>query len=566
MAKFYIFLIILLSTFAVKSQVNFGKPMDIPLRYAGNFGEIRPNHFHTGVDIKTNGTTGKKIFSVGDGYISRIKIQLWGYGKVIYVTHYNGYTSVYAHMSRFNNVIDSIVKENQYEQKSYTLDLYLLKNKIKVKKHELLGFSGNTGNSFAPHLHFEIRDNKTEYAQNPYLFNFKPVDNIPPKVFDFLAYPIDSSSLIDSLNRKKFIKLNKYFNADNIYLFDTLNVSGNIGFGVSVLDYINNSRNKFAPYSIELFVDSVRYAYIKFNEFDFYDKNYINSYIDYKEYLEHKKKIHKLFIDENSKIKIFKYSKNNGVLNFYDNNYHYLKIIIKDYNSNKAVIKGVIKSNVFYHVKQKIDTSKIYMKFFENNLYSTHDFIVNIPKSALTHSIYFDYSIDKSANIFYSGVFTIGNKYIPLFKKISIGLNTENVPKKYLDKIIIVKINKNNRYLSYKGSLKNNFIYCRTNTFGKYAIMADTVAPVIKPLNIRDGAKFINDKFIKFKIYDNLSGITKINGYIDNKWICFEYDPKKSLISYEFDKRIQKNKYHDFRLEVSDYKNNTSVFNAQIFY
>jgi len=563
MIKTYTLLILLFLNLSVKSQINFCNPMDIPLRYAGNFGEIRPNHFHTGVDIKTNGRTGQKLFSIDEGYISRIKIQLWGYGKVLYITHPNGYTSVYAHMSKFSNKIDSVVKENQYEQQSYTLDLYLLKNQIKVKKHELIGYSGNTGNSFAPHLHFEIRDNTTEYAQNPYKFNFKPKDNIPPKIFSLLVYPIDSSSLIDSLNKKQFIKLNQYLNT---YTFDTLNISGNVGFGISTLDYINNSRNKFAPYSIELFVDSIKYISIKFDEFDFYDRNYINSYIDYEEYLKHKKKIHKLFIEENNKLKNLKFSKNNGVLNFYNNKIHTIKIIVKDFNSNKAQITGVVKSNYFLPTEQKPDTSKIYMRFFEDNLYSTHDFIVNISKSALIHSIYFDYNIDKSTNNFYSDIYTIGDKYIPLFKKIKIGINTENVPKKYIDKIIIVKINSKNRISSYKGFVKDNFIYCETNKFGKYAIMADTTAPVIKPINIHDGAKFINDKLIKFKISDNLSGITKINGYIDNKWICFEYEPKTALITYKFNNRIQKNKNHDFRLEIIDYKNNKSVYSAKIFY
>ncbi len=566
MVKTYTFLILLFLGLSAKSQINFCNPMDISIRYAGNFGEIRPNHFHTGVDIKTNGRTGQKLFSIGDGYISRIKIQLWGYGKVLYITHPNGYTSVYAHMSKFSSKIDSFVKINQYEQQSYTLDLYLLKNQIKVKKHELIGYSGNTGNSFAPHLHFEIRDNKTEYAQNPYKFNFKPTDNIPPKIFDLLIYPIDSSSLIDSINKKQFIKLNQYLNTNNNYSFDTLNVSGNIGFGVSTLDYINNSRNKFAPYSIELFVDSVKYISIKFDEFDFYDKNYINSYIDYEEYLKHKKKIHKLFIEENNKLKNFKFSKNNGVLNFYDNKTHKIKITVKDFNNNISSITGVIKSSYFLPKKQKIDTSKNYMSFFKDNMFSTHDFIVEISKSALIHSIYFDYKVNESSKDFYSNIYTLGDEYTPLFKKIKIGINTENVPKKYLDKIIIVKLNSKNRATSYKGEIKNNFIYCKTNKFGRYAIMADTVAPVIRPINIKDGARFINDKFIKFKISDNLSGITKINGYIDGKWICFEYEPKTALITYKFDNRIEKNKNHDFKLEVIDYKNNKSNYSAKIFY
>lgn len=540
--------------------------MDIPLRYAGNFGEIRPNHFHTGLDIKTGGVIGKKVFAIDDGYVSRIKIQLWGYGKVIYVTHANGYTSVYAHLSSFNDEIDSFIKEYQYDQKTYTLDVYLYKNQINVKKHDLLGYSGNTGNSFAPHLHFEIRDNKTEYAINPLTVGFNFTDNIPPSISDFIVYPIDTNSYVNGVNTKlKFDLRNNIINK-KYYLHDTIQCSGNFGFGISIIDRINNSPNKFAPYSIDLFVDSVNYLSVKFDKFDFNDKSYINSYIDYEEYLKNKSKIHRLFIDENNKLKNYYNSKNNGIVKFYDNKIHNIKIVVKDYNLNKAEFNCVVRSKEFYEKPIEIDTAKNYMKYFEKNAYSTHDFIVNIPKSALIKSMYFDYNVETSPKQYYSDFYTFSNENVPLFKKISIGINTQRVPKKYLNKIIIAKLNSKNRPTSYKGFIKNDYIFCETKKFGKYVIMVDTIPPVIKAINIFNGAKFINDKFIKFKIYDNLSGVYKINGFIDDKWVCFEYDPKSSLIVYKFDNRIEKNKEHNFKLEVCDFKKNKATFEAKIYH
>ena len=213
--KNYIFLLFFLFGLSVFSQENyptdyFRSPLDIPISLAGTFGELRSNHFHAGMDIKTKRRNGLKVYATADGYVSRIKVALWGYGKVIYIRHPNGYTSVYAHLSKFGEGIQEYVKNIQYTKESYeTGNIYPKENEIIVKKGQIIGYSGSTGGFVAPHLHYEIRDTKTEHIINPMLFGLVVQDSIAPRINKLMAYPIESSSRINRTTKKQILALKK---------------------------------------------------------------------------------------------------------------------------------------------------------------------------------------------------------------------------------------------------------------------------------------------------------------------------------------------------------------------
>ncbi|HRW63920.1 MAG TPA: M23 family metallopeptidase, partial [Bacteroidales bacterium] len=236
---------------------NFISPVDFPIYLSGNFGEIRAEHFHSGIDIKTQGVEGKKIFAIENGHISRIKISANGYGKTLYIEHPNGYTSVYAHLSRYNHVIDKIVKELQYENKTFEINYFPKPNQIPVKKGQVIAFSGNTGRSFGPHLHFEIRETNYQVPVNPLIFNFEIKDNIAPQINHVAIYPLGNNSKINHQHNKLIIPAIK--SNGNYILQDTslLLVEGNIGFGIELYDYLNGSNNKCGIYTLSLFIDSL---------------------------------------------------------------------------------------------------------------------------------------------------------------------------------------------------------------------------------------------------------------------------------------------------------------------
>ena len=212
----------------------FRSPLEIPIVLSGSFGELRSNHFHSGLDIKTQGKQGLKVITVADGYVSRINVKQYGYGKAIYVTHPNGFTSVYGHLSKFNDEIEAYVKSIQYKKENYTTgNLFLDKDKFQLKKGDILAYSGDTGGSGGPHLHFEIRDNQ-ERPLNPLMFGFDIKDTTPPVIFGLYGYPLSEYSHIKG--RTKRIKIRVSKQKDGSYKSDTINAYGKIGFGIVSTD------------------------------------------------------------------------------------------------------------------------------------------------------------------------------------------------------------------------------------------------------------------------------------------------------------------------------------------
>ena len=260
-------------------QNYFRSPMDIPIYLAGNFGELRTNHFHAGIDIKTQGVEGKKIYAAADGYVSRIKVQHGGYGKVVYIDHPNGYTTAYAHLKAFSTKIDSFAKKEQYKNQSFTFNWYPEPNQIPIKKGEVIALSGNTGRSGGPHLHYEIRETKSEHPLNVLLFGMQIKDNIKPIIRGIRIYPLDNQSTVNGQPKAL------YFKATNTPSGNTLNVvpvvSKKIGFGIETLDKINGSGNRCGIYRIQLKIDGKIVFEQKMDKVPFNESRYLNAHTDY---------------------------------------------------------------------------------------------------------------------------------------------------------------------------------------------------------------------------------------------------------------------------------------------
>ena len=261
-------------------MVDFRSPLGIPLILSGNFAELRFNHFHTGLDIKTNGSENYRIYSVDTGFVSRINISHWGYGKAIYVDHPSGYTSVYAHLSRFPSKIESYLRKKQFELEKETVTLYPNSDDLKVSRGEVIAYSGNTGGSSGPHLHFEIRETESEKPVNPMLFNFDIEDNLSPTIYHVKFYPI-KNALINGSANEKLIKV--VGDNNNYTIQNSVSASGLIGLGIHAIDKLNGASNKCGVYRISLFLDDELIFEQVMNKLDFNTKRYINAHKDYNE-------------------------------------------------------------------------------------------------------------------------------------------------------------------------------------------------------------------------------------------------------------------------------------------
>jgi hypothetical protein len=569
--------ILLLSCFNKKSLCqtsidlpDFHMPLNIPLLLSGNFGEVRSTHFHTGIDIKTQQETGKKVYAVHDGYISRIKIQSGAYGRSLYITHPIGYVSVYGHLSKFTPEIENFIKEFQYERKSFEIDFYPEPEQFIVKKGQVIALSGNTGRSSGPHLHFEIRKARNQNPLNVLKFDFDIKDNIKPVIYNVAVYPADKLSLVNNANKKLIIPVTGANGLYKIQNKDSLNVSGNIGFGIETFDYLNGSNNKCAVYSIELFIkDSLIYSH-QIDELSFSELRYVQSHADYEEKKMNNRIIHKLFPEPNNKLSIYKNLVNRGIYKFEDDTVVEIKIIVRDIYRNVSRLSFSVKSKKQNNPVNKIDYDTNYVKpffYYLPNKYETDDLKISLPKNALYDNIDFTYYKINDDDTGFSDIHYIHNEYTALHKNYSLSIKAKNLSENLRDKALIAFIDKDSTLISEGGEWKDGFVTTRTRTFGKLIISIDTTAPAINPVNFYNNRSYSGNGRISFKIDDDLSGIKSYNGYIDKKWALFEYDAKNNLLSYKLDKsRISTDTKHNLEIYVTDYKNNTGIYKGSFYY
>ncbi len=567
--------LILLFAFAITaySQKEYPKnyfrsPINFTIKLSGTFGELRTDHFHSGIDIKTNGSTGENIYAVADGYVSRIKVASDGFGKALYITHPNGYVSVYAHLSKFNKKIQKLVLEKQYEREEYVVNIFPDKDKIKIKKGDVIAFSGNSGGSEGPHLHFELREEKSERPVNPLLFGIRIDDYYRPKIKTIMVYPMKSNSLVNNSNKPFEYKIAGWGSKHRLQGNDTIKLSGNITFGIETYDLHNDAANRNGIYSIELYVDSILYYSHSIDGFSFNESRYINSLIDYGEFKKNKRRIQKSFVEPNNKLSIYDSVLNYGVVSFTDSSYHKITYVVKDVYNNSSKLNFTVKScppcKIIETVNTKTDSLNEF-KFDVENKFENENIIAVFPKNSFYSSFNFQYKTTEAEDNCISRIFHIHNENTPVHKKYKLSLKPDNLPEKYRDKAIIVLLEDDEDPASFGGIYKDGFIETRLRSFGKFAVMLDTEPPKIKALNIHNNKKIRRYKTIVIEITDKLSGIDTYRGTLNGKWVLMEYDAKNDKLTYFIDKHMKKGK-NVFELKVTDNCGNESSFKANVIY
>jgi hypothetical protein len=548
--------------------VKFYPPLDIPLYLTGNFGELRSGHFHSGLDFKTQGVIGKKVYSIDDGYVSRIKIQTSGYGNSIYITHPGGLTSVYGHLERFNDSIARYVKKYQYQKRTHTLDIYPDKELFRIKKGDLIAFSGNTGGSSGPHLHFELRGTSSQHPLNALLYSFNIKDNLPPQIFTLYIYPIGETPAGRYPEPKLFplIKTN-----GNYYLntADTITLKGNIGFGLETTDFLNDVSNQCGVYSIELSVnDQVIYLF-RIDEFSFDESSYVNAHADYRAMTEKNKKVHLLYHKPNNRLSLYPLLINDGIVSFNPGETSKVDIKVRDAYGNTSKLNFYVRGSAPSVMPQQSDsgTYKI-LKWNTPNYYENAHLRLTVPANSLYEDCIFNYArIDGGYQSLYPFTHYIGDRFVPLNKSAEISFSGEMIPEKLRNKALIAMIGDSNIISCLGSSWNGNRIVARFNNFGKFTIVVDTLAPVIIPINIKPGANMKPQSSIRFKVTDTLSGISEYQGFIDNSWVLFEYDPKNEIIVYTFDsERLISGGEHELELYIKDAVGNQKIYHTKFLW
>ena len=559
--RFSVFFL-LLSMSAI-SQVEYPKdyfrsPLDIPMQLSGNFGELRPNHFHAGFDLKTQQKEGLKVYAVADGYISRIKISTFGNGKAIYINHPNGYTSVYGHLKAANGDIEKYIKSTHYKEKNFEIEMFFKPDEMLVKKGQIIGFSGNTGSSEGPHLHFEFRDSKTEFVINPMLFGYDKFskDTKKPTVSGVYVYPLNANTTVNRAKRP--VLLNLSLQKDGSYVADKVVANGLVGFGISTYDTDDVSFNNNGVYKVQSFYNGKPNFGYEFNTYSFDEMRYINALIDYGRYKKMQQRVQKLFMTNPYNLSIIKTDEATGLLQVSPNLASIYRIEVSDFFGNKRTVSIPVQYDKLPTVISKeLVQSNYFIKANKDSNFALGNMSVFFPAGTFYDDFEFNLAVKNETLVLHDDT-------VPAHSNFTITMEDSKSTEAQKEKMFIGRID--GKKINYNSTYrKGNVFTTKVKILGNYALVTDTVAPKISIASPIEGKWLSSQKTIQVSINDELSGIKSYNGYLNGNWILMEYDNKTRKLTHFFEDGIVAEGANELKVVVIDNVGNSTTFETRFF-
>ncbi len=545
-------------------QAYFRSPVDQTIYLSGTFGELRPNHFHSGIDIKArNGRIGQPLYSCADGFVSRIKVQPGGYGNALYIDHPNGYTTVFAHLKDYSEKIEAYIRSQQFKKKSFSVDLYPSPGSLSVKKGEVIGHLGLSGTSFGPHLHFEIRDTKTEEPINPLLFGFEVKDNLPPRLHQLRIYSLNQKN--ESFDSQTFsirgAPGNYYINKDTV-----IAKNNRVGFALKTYDHMNGVSNWNGVYNISTFIDDSLVYEFEMERFSFDETRYINAHMDYQDRLLRKSYFNRCYRLPGNQLSAYPIQKNDGVVELSGKKAKKVTILSKDIKGNQSELSFFVKGS-----EGNLPTYQSYnylLPYNEKSLIENGSIYLFFPKGCLYEDLYLQYAstFEKSFGT-YSSTHHIHNFKTPVHTYFDIGIIPVDLPDSLKSKAFIAYCDNRDNIVNYGGEWKDGMLMAKVRDLGDFSIMVDQEPPDIKPVIFRSNLRGASK--IAFRISDNYKtarNAPELQYFptIDDEWVLMDYDKKNQLITHYFDSDLPQGK-HQFRLTVIDNQGNEQVFERSFY-
>ncbi|HSP11999.1 MAG TPA: M23 family metallopeptidase [Salegentibacter sp.] len=534
----------------------FTSPLDVPLVLSGTFGELRSNHFHSGLDIKTQQRQGLNVLATAEGFVSRINIQHYGYGKAIYVQHPNGYTTVYGHLQKFSPEIEAYVKKRQYANETYEIELFPEAGELKVSQNELIALSGNTGGSGGPHLHYEIRDG-SQRPMNPKLFGYEIRDTKPPIINSLFAYPLDDDSHVNNSAERQRIRLIPL--QDGSYTTEKIDACGNIGFGVSTVDQQDMAPNKNGVYKVETAVNGDEIFSLEFNRFSFAETRHLNQLIDYEYYSNHKSRVKKLYVEPGNPLSLYNKVVSEGKLNIQDSLDYNYTIKVTDYSGNERLIRVSIRGRNSGEIQpKKINKTDYFVNASQAFAAEENGIDFYLPSGSLYEDTYLDVEFKGDTIDFHTDE-------TPIHKNITLGFDVSKYSPEDREKLFIARLGYGGRPYYTSTYKKGDRFTAGIRSFGEYTLASDITPPKITPLNFNNGQWISSNKDLRVKISDDLSGIKSYRATVNGKFILMEYEYKNNTLTHNFDDGMVTDSENDFKLIVTDNVGNSSTYEAKFF-
>ena len=558
--KIVLFFAIIAITHCFKSfSQTYSNPVNVPIALSANFGELRANHFHSGLDYKTQQVVNKPILSVADGYVSRISVSPGGYGLALYVTHQDtGHTTVYGHLNSFAENIAKYVKEQQYEKESFRVELYPEEGMFPVKQGQQIALSGNTGSSGGPHLHFEVRDTKTQDPIDPLNFFGKTVaDTQKPDLRGIAFYPIAGRGVVNGSGKPLRVDVQKNNQGSPLALGQTISAWGRIGVGVKAYDKMNGQHNIYGVKHVRLFVDEEQVFSQSIDRYSFSDTRMLNTLIDYEDWKERKSFYMRSFVTPGNTLMFYK-TINNGYIDINEERNYRMRYELEDNYGNTLVYSFVVVGK-----NQEIEKSADvvnYMSYNFHNAFVDSNFVLDIPRANLYEDINYSHSRIASET-YYSDIFQVHTSPVPLHgsAKMWMRLNIDTLTNKKQYGIVEVT----GRPSWVGGVYKNGGMEVSIRELGnRYAVSVDNIPPVITPVNPQT---WMSNRKIEVRLRDNMSGVASFRGTINEDFVLFTHDVKSSVYTYEFDSdRLPKSGELNFVFTVTDGASNVSVYEHKL--
>lgn len=519
-------------TFFLLSMYAYGQsawqpypPMSLQPVLKGNYGELRNNHFHSGIDLSTKEKVGQAVRVSDNGFVSRIKVSEYGYGKAIYIDHPNGYTTVYGHLHHFAPAIEALVREEQLKQQKFSVELFPGKGAITVKRGDTIAWSGNSGGSGGPHLHYEIRDTKTEKPLNPQRFITNVADTIAPLLKSITVYAMNLDfTQVNELATLKPLRRS----ASEFVVESPVSTSAIAGLGYSAVDYANDDSAWLGVYEMTLYVgEQMIYGY-RMENFAFDETRNINGHIDYA------KKQSKGIVSEycfrlpGNTFSQYRHVVENGVIRMDSLKSVTLKLVLKDIKGNSVTCLIPLKYDSQIRLQQS--ESKGQKVFYNRKTEIDKDgYRLTIPEGALFRNIFYSDSEMKIEKGFYSKRYKLFEANEPIKKNLPLAIKVKNTHSELTGKLLLAKISDKGLLSAESSIYKNGFVSGNISTFGTYVVTIDTIPPVIGKHTMEYDSLY-NCRVIAIKVKDNLSGIKTYSVKINDNWYWSEFDFKNDRI------------------------------------
>ena len=537
----------------------FLAPVTGIMRLSGTFGELRSNHFHSGIDIKSrDGQIGEPVLACAAGRVSRIKVSASGYGKALYIDHPNGYTTVYAHLDDFYPEIEAYVMQQQYTRESFEVDLTPQPGTFLVSKGQTIGTMGLTGSTFGPHLHFEIRDTRSEKPVNPLLFGLQVADNEPPRIHELKVYGLNDRLVTLAEKKPAIGRVGNDYHLRGDTLLAGFPI---VGLGLKTYDLMSAVRNMNGVYSIKMFQDDQLSYSFRMETFSFDESRYINAHLDYAEQVSERSYFNRLYLLPGNGLSAYEHEPGSGLISVPDSGTSEIVIVVEDFAGNDTQLRFWIKRGP--EETPELPPHTYLLPYDEPSLIDTAGLLLRFPKGVFYEDLYLRYSASRDpSDGLYSAVHHIHNFKTPVHSPFEISIEPVNLPDDLRHQAFVAYCDHRNRLYYCGGEWENGRLKANVMALGDYSIMIDDRPPVLTPHQFRSNMRGLSR--LSFKVKDNLNPARNVEGLryqarIDGEWILLEYDAKNDLLVHEFDGRFGPGE-HDFVLEVEDAVGNQAVW------